>query len=331
MFLSNSNFNKMLITCGDIIDLFYGLIEKRRFGSLLARISMPAGKRTKTWWNDIASDAPRNMWSIPAVIRRWQEKISGDPYCSMIEYVASRWILNHKKVLLLSPGCGDGDKECSIALKYPQWEITGFDISEKRINNAIKNARERRLRNVRFFVDDIYSPASINGRYDMVFFDSSLHHFSAFEKIFSWIKEILDKDGLLLINEYVGPDRFQWTGDQLRAANIALNAIRPAYRTLPYSGIVKKKIYRPGILRMILSDPSEAVQSSKIVSAVNQYFNRVKEVGLGGNIIHLVLKDIAHHFTGADPTAEAILQQLFATEDSFLQTHASDFIFGVYC
>ncbi len=117
----------------------------------------------------------------------------------------------------------------------------------------------------------------------------------------------------------------------LRAANAALNAVPPAYRTLPYSGVVKKRVYRPAILRMILSDPSEAVQSSKIVSAVNRYFNRAKEVGLGGNIIRPVLKDIAHHFTGADQTAEAILQQFFTTEDSFLQTHASDFLFGVYC
>jgi len=163
----------------------------------------------------------------------------------------------------------------------------------------------------------------------VILFDSSLHHFSGFERILPAVRGFLDEGGLLVLNEFVGPHRFQWPDDQLRAANTALAAIPEKYRTR-LSGHVKQKVFRPGLLRMILSDPSEAIQSSKIVSAANGFFTRLIEVGLGGNIIHLALKDIAHHFTGFDPAADVVLRQVFAAEDDYLQTNDSDFLFGIY-
>jgi len=81
---------------------------------------------------------------------------------------------------------------------------------------------------------------------------------------------------------------------------------------------------------MILADPSEAADSESIRPVLKKLFTPIKEVELGGNILQLLFKDIAHHF--AEPTNEgmAILKAVFEAEKAYQQKGQSDFIFGVY-
>ena len=85
------------------------------------------------------------------------------------------------------------------------------------------------------------------------------------------------------------------------------------------------------MLRMILSDPSEAVDSSQILPAIHEYFETIEEKKLGGNLLMLLFKDIAYHYIHPeDSIATSILEKVFKEEDEYLKDHPSDFVFGIY-
>jgi len=59
---------------------------------------------------------------------------------------------------------------------------------------------------------------------------------------------------------------------------------------------VKTKIFRPGLVRMFLVDPSEAVDSESILPSLHENFKVLEEKKIGGDILLILLKDIAHNF-----------------------------------
>ena len=143
---------------------------------------------------------------------------------------------------------------------------------------------------------------------------------------------LLKENGLLIVFEYAGPNRLQWTNEQLDEANEVLRAIPERYRIRFQSKIVKNKIYRPGLWRVRLIDPSEAIDSENMAGALHQHFDILEEKKIGWDISHLVLKDIAHHFLDEeDVEAQKWLRFIFEKEDEYCErTGKSDAIFGVY-
>lgn len=82
---------------------------------------------------------------------------------------------------------------------------------------------------------------------------------------------------------------------------------------------------------MLISDPSEAVESESIIPVIHSWFEVLEEKRIGGDLLMMVLKDIAHHFISEDAKAKPVLERLFEEEDKYL-IHAAtpNFIFGVY-
>lgn len=145
------------------------------------------------------------------------------------------------------------------------------------------------------------------------------------------MKQSLKSDGILILHDYVGPLRLHWKQEQLDAANNALQMIPPIFRTKWKTNTLKKHIFRPGWWRMNLSDPSEAVESDLILPIIYQHFHIQAEKKIGGDLLHLILKDISHHYMKETTESSQILTQLFEIEDIYLQNKPySDFMFGVY-
>jgi hypothetical protein len=123
----------------------------------------------------------------------------------------------------------------------------------------------------------------------------------------------------------------QWKNSQLKEANRLLKEIPTAFKTLINGKDVKKKVYRPGLIRMLLVDPSEAPDSANLVNALNDNFTVLEEKKLGWNILHILLKDIAHNFLSEKKEAKELIRNLMEAEEAFLKrTNENDAIFGVY-
>ena len=102
--------------------------------------------------------------------------------------------------------------------------------------------------------------------------------------------------------------------------------LRQRYRTSTY----KTHYYGSGLLRMVMADPSEAVDSASILPALHAFYDTIEERPFGGNILPYALKDLAFHFVRPDERATETLHRLFRFEDEYIRTHQSDYVFGLY-
>ncbi len=112
--------------------------------------------------------------------------------------------------------------------------------------------------------------------------------------------------------------------------NRALSLIPKSYRRRYYLSFYKNRVSGPGMLRMILADPSEARESARILETLGKYLVPAEVKPYGGNVLMLTMKDIAHHFMEETPESIKILHKLFELEDEYLRAAKSDFVFAVY-
>jgi ubiquinone/menaquinone biosynthesis C-methylase UbiE len=316
------------ISAGDFVDLFYKL-KGRGIKFILGKFALNPVNRTKNTWNDVNNNSS-NWWNIEAVRKRWNKLITGNKDQEYEDYVAIKYLGNRANVTILSVGCGEGDHEITFSKYSNITSITGIDIALKPLIVARQKAAGLNLQHVIFenIPFEKYIPKQT---FDVILFNSSLHHFKNVPAVLAKADSFLSDKGLVIINEYTGPDMFQFGKERKDLLNKILTSIPKNLRRRANSGNIKKTIYEPGILRMYIADPSEACNSSAIMDSLNRQFNVLEEKKTGGDILHFVLKDIAHNFLADDPETESVLQRLFKTEDDFIAGKKySDFMFGVY-
>lgn len=318
----------VFITYLDFVDLWYKLRE-RGTSYAAKKLLSNAEQRIKSTWNE--DDLPSsNWWQVDAVRQRWNQLITGNQQTIYPDYVVQKWLSNQTNLKLLSIGCGTGQRELEFAKHTCFAQIDAFDIAPKAIKDAQKTAAEIGINTCNFFVGDVYQDAWPDEHYDVVLFHSSLHHFKQVDGLLKKVKRTLKTNGIIVINEYVGANRFQFTNSRKQKVNAIYQTEVPTnFKTRKNTTTPKNKVYFPGLLRMVISDPSEAVESASIMPLMQDNFTLLEQKNYGGNLLTFILKDIAHHFN--KPEAQPILEKLFALEDEVLQQEQqSDFVFAVY-
>ena len=315
----------------NVHDLLFLLARGTKVPSLLRKLFQGKRKRINTAWAHTSSP-PINWWDIPAVRERWNRLISGDPEVEYYEYISRKYLNGRHSLSALSIGSGTGHRELRWAEGGKFKCIDAYDLSEQRINFAIDSAEKKGLGNIiHYRIGDIYEIEMNENYYDVILLEQSLHHFSPVEDLLIRLNRFLKQDGYLIINEFVGPTRFQWTDRQLEAINGLLSALPARYRTIWNSNSIKRKVYKPSKLRMILDDPSEAVESANILPMLNKIFNVIEVREYGGTILHMLFNGIAHNFLSQDIETRSLLDACFQVEDSLLASGdiKSDFIVAV--
>jgi len=174
-----------------------------------------------------------------------------------------------------SVGCGVGHLERSLVGLGLVEHVVGVDYSQEALDLAIAQASaagiEGRVSYRRADARDFLAKAR---DLDAVFFHSSLHHFTGLGALLGQVRAALRPDGILYLDEYVGPSRDEWSWRDL----VRWNRI---YWSLPRA-VRRTRIIRPPINR---EDPTEAVASSQILPAVRTHFEIVVQRDYGGNIL----------------------------------------------
>lgn len=317
-----------LITADDFVEA-RARFQQRGAKFLLSKLNLNGLARTQSTFDDPGLQTA-NWWILPAVRARLNEKMTGDPSLGYEPYVVAKYLRGRTGLRLCSLGSGGCSHELAFARHAAFDLVECVDVTPALLAAAAAQARQEGLQNLRFAVRDVNRQQWPAAAYDVVLFNAALHHFRRVAEIVGHVWQALRPGGLLVLNDYVGPNRLQWTAAQLAAANQELRKLPETYRRRHGSGRLKTRITGPGQLRMWLADPSEAVECEQILPAVRHRFAVLEEKALGGNLLMLVLKDIAHHFLPADPTTGQLVQHLFAAEDAFLAQHSSDLVFGVY-
>lgn len=315
-----------IISVEDIRDIYLKSIQR---GSkfIFSKLSFSEKRRTKSSFNSTNINNS-SWWHIPLVKKRWNLLITGNKDITYEKYVSEKY--SKEKIKMLSIGSGVCSHELEFARLNPNWEITCIDFSEKLLESAELIAKKEGLSNINFLVKDIYKYSLPTNFYSIVLFHSSLHHFKQLDEFLTKIHNALILSGRLIINEYVGANRLQYNHKQLREINKCLTLLNKEKRKMHKSNLSKNKYYGPGLLRMIISDPSECIESEKILPVIYSKFKTVEEKGYGGNLLMPVLKDISHNFIEPDEISKKSLYDIFNYEDKYLEYNKSDFVFGIY-
>ena len=318
-----------LITIDDIIDtLTKG--KQRGWGFIISKFTFSNKSRTKSAFNE--SSRISSNWSIiPYIKERWNLLITGNTQINYKQFLVQEILKNETNLKLLSLGSGSCSHEIELANYEKFKKITCIDLSEYQLSEAAKIAEIKKLNNIEFICSDLEKYNFPKNNFDIILFNSSLHHFNNVESLLSKkIMSCLKDTGKLVINEYVGPNRLQFTHHQIKEINKALKIIPRKFRKRYKTKLTKNIFFGSGILRMVIADPSECIDSINILPSIHKYFETIVEKPYGGNILMNVLKDISHHFVDLDKEKIKILDDLFQFEDEYLLENSSDFIFGVY-
>ena len=262
---------KNLINPYDLVVL-YEKIQRSGLVRISSKLTKSRDERVKLSWAH-TSDVSSNWWDIPEVNRRWNLLITGSPDIDQFNYVSVKYLDVNHALNGASLGCGSGNREIRWVSACEKLSLFCYDISMERIEQARINAGNANLSSrLNFEVGDVHTLELGVKKYDVVIIEGALHHFRSIGAVLGKVRRWLKDEGIFIVNEYVGPSRFQWTDAQLDAANRVLGMIPEEYRKKYFDGRIKKKVHRPGRLSMFLNDPSESAEANLIEEAIVSQF-----------------------------------------------------------
>lgn len=307
------------------VERVWRLARRGQAGRALSKLRVRGAARVVEHWAQI--DPSRTQWwAVPSVIQRWNLLMTGDAAVTFPQYVADKYLLKRQPARGLSLGCGTGGNEVNWARTEAFKRLDGVDVSPQRVAAATAAAHEAGLDDVlNFRTADVNRMVADGEHFDVLLGLQSLHHFDRLSQTMGRLAALLEPGGLFIVDEFVGPTRFQWTDGQLDAANALLAGLPPQRRRLP-DGRVKQRVERPSRLSMVLDDPSEAVDASSLLPALRSEFDVIEERPYGGTVLHLALSGIAHNFLDQDPETLALLDYCFEAEDRALPQLGHDFM-----
>jgi SAM-dependent methyltransferase len=220
------------------------------------------------------------------------------------------WLAGRTFARALSIGCGAGALERDLIRQGLCEKVDAFDGAFLSLRVATEEAKSAGMGDrIRYYAADFNLASLPRNTYDIVFFNQSMHHVLALEKLMLAVHRALRPDGLLYIDEYIGPSRFAWNAERIgvqQALYMSLPADWRLHPTLP--------------LPIELGDPSEAVRSDEILPAVETGFDIVERRDYGGNILAVLFPAIDWSKAPAEFAAN-----LISAERALLESGAQSF------
>jgi SAM-dependent methyltransferase len=286
-----------------------------------------AARKVAACWGRLASDAyvedlNRVSWGgIAQIHLNHNELITGRRDVYWVEWMRDRYFHGGRVGDVLSLGCGAGHLDRIFAQCGYRFEsFTGIDISAEAVQAAANMARETKVANkFEYLAADLNQHELPSDGFDFIYFFQSLHHIEALEWVLGQCHRALRPGGILMVNEFVGPSRFQWTPAQLAEANAVFQTLPEELRRDLTRGGVKERIDRPTVSEMLAYDPSEAVRAAEIEEQVGARFDIFEAWNWGGTLNHLVFQDIAGNFKPESPTHQGIIELLIHHENSLIR------------
>jgi SAM-dependent methyltransferase len=261
-----------------------------------------------TVWNDEDRSshlAHANWMANTAVLMHLNERATGDPARDWLSSWAHRWFVGEDlRVLVL--GCGEGWLERAVA----QWpfvaRIDAVDFAEE----AVARAREaaRGIDKIHYGVVDLNRDELPPDTYDVVVAHSVLHHVENLEHAYAQLQRTLRAEGTLIVNEYVGPNRFQYSDGVLSIMNALLACL----------GHPPKR--RPSVEEMIANDPTEAVRSEELLAFTERAFEVLERKQIGGTILQHLLYETIASFRFENARERSLLEMLCTIEAMLVDT-----------
>lgn len=286
---------------------------------------------TEKYWADAATgrrkgDFPVNWLQSELVLHYCvNPRISGNPNVGWLEWVQRRFLKGPvEKGLVL--GCGGGQLERKAARLGICSSFLGIDISREAVRVAETLAEREGWSDFQYRAVDANCLELEADSFDLILSDMALHHIERLEDLLHQFHKALRPEGLFILNEFVGPSRFQWSDEQLQLATQLIRSLplhlrrnRDMTRWKRFLKPWTRKAKRWSVEKLARIDPSESVRSSEIPELIDRYFHVLERRDYGGTLLSLVLNNIVGNFRDRENDV-AILMSLAAQEWSLLES-----------
>jgi 2-polyprenyl-3-methyl-5-hydroxy-6-metoxy-1,4-benzoquinol methylase len=263
---------------------------------------MDNDKKVADYWGEFHNkeSRPKLSWLESDVIaRNVNKRVSGDSGKSFYDGLSGySQTGSFRRALIV--GCGAGQLERDLIRAKIIDQAVGIDISTKSIEKAQESAGidsmgEKLNYKIFNLEGDDYSSL---GNFDLVIVCMVAHHILKLDHFFSELNRIIEKKGIIVLNEYIGPNRF-WHNDKTTALiNKILNSISDEYKYnhLTQDGTLRTEYIRTPLSHFLAHDPSEAIRSEEIMKFLEKKFRVIENRPYGGQINHMLLTGIIENF-----------------------------------
>ena len=270
-----------------------------------------------TRWDDgrFTSHLESLVWTASPVVRRYLHAlVSGDPACDWLTWVEHAHLsAGLDRALVL--GCGSGWLERALAGRGRFRSIVACDFAAETISRARQAAEAEGVGGIEYHVLDLENEALPEGPFDAVFANDVLHHIKGLEPLYTRIHSVLAPRGRLIFNEYVGPNRFQYSDERMALVNRYLRVLPDRLRWDPLTGKLLWKRGRADVDQLVWDDPTEAVRSEDVMPLARRFFRPEKEYLYGGGLLNPLLFGIVTNFRAGDPWDDMLISRFCAAEE----------------
>ncbi|MCA8957865.1 MAG: class I SAM-dependent methyltransferase [Planctomycetes bacterium] len=276
------------------------------------------------FWNerhqDAAGEAHDNYLSHPLI----QAYISLRAFGSLVSHMdaAKHAILSHTQPgdVVLSLGCGAAIKERWLAKELPDRQFVGIDLADEIIANTREEVRRDGLPNLELRTGDFNELELAADSIRILLGLGAIHHVENLEGLWATAARALRPGGIVLAQEFVGPNRFQWTDAQIAACDEALDKLIPDEHKVHH-----RRVQRTPVAEMLAVDPSEAVRSAEILDTCRAAgFTIRAKPSAGGALLQPCLMYQIHTFEPQNWRHNSVLARLFEEEDRLMREGVID-------
>ena len=295
-------------------------------------------KKVNKLWGERAKEisqkdiTAKKYWQAHPIITKCINKaITGDKEINIFKFIKNKFKKSFDNALFL--GSGSGSLERTMIQDNIVKHCVAYDISQEAVNISIQKAKELGIDHlIDYKVEDINTIKLPPNAYDIIFGWHSLHHLEKLEEVLEEISNALKDDGVFIVNEYVGPSRYQFSDKQIKLMNWLLDCLPDNYKTSFSDGKIRGHTYRENPEVIIKSDPTESIRSDEILEVLGQNFEKIFQRDYGGTLLQFALDDIVGNFDPNNLKDAVFLEFIYSVEKLLIEEKVitSDFIFGIY-
>jgi SAM-dependent methyltransferase len=269
------------------------------------------------------------FWQSPVARAAINRRITGDPNLTPESYFAAVHGPAVPAARALSLRAGDARLEVALVEVGPCERIIGLDMDESRVERANESVPQALRAQVGFRRGTLaeWEPPELSGA---VLARNVLHRQLDLEGVLDRMRSNLVPGGLVFVDDFVGPARFQWTDAQLGAINRLLGCLPDELLTdlTAEDGRRKRTVNRPSPEEFAASNPHDAVRSDEILGCLDERFERVEVHLYGGAIYHQLFTRIMGNFAGRPELVRMVMEVDAMLTDSGVLP--SDYVWGVW-
>lgn len=307
------------------------LFKKTKNFIIINKNSVNKYTNTGSYWTQMQTQKrPMLSWlELPEIRSYVNKRVSGNTQKGWFSHLNS-YKTQFDKALIV--GCGNGKLERGLSKQGYFNTALGIDIAEGSLKLANENAKKNNIHNLSYKYFNIEkSDLKKLGNFDLIIVNMVAHHIDDLNTFFLRLNSILTKDGILAMNEYVGPNRFKLNKKTIKIINQLLDSFpkelkkdflpRDEYRE-HYKNATEDDFQK--------SDPSEAINSENIEKFALKNLKLDKKFNYGGNITHMLFNGIAENFNKKKYLINDYLRLVMTFEEILEEQEVVKSDFAVY-